>query len=114
MPYSDIDDARDPAFIEEAYHEAAADIVAELAPAPDPLPVPDTYSPRAARAELMVFGWLKTTEGGGLTASSLSGVASESYAGMDVIQGIVARTMGSYYKSESSGSAVGVVGPAPW
>lgn len=84
--------------------------VADLAPA-DTEPRSITYMEVARDAEVAVIAFLITTEGGVLKSSSLSGVASESYAGMDAIQGIVGRVMGSYYKK---GSAVGVVGPAPW
>lgn len=94
----------------------AVDVVAELAPAPIPLPVPDTYSPRAARAERTVAGYILATDSGAVKSSSLSGVASETYAGFEAVQGIVARIMGSYYKeavsAESSNTAF--VGYTPW
>lgn len=98
MPYSDLDDARDPAALEEAYHEAAADAVQRFAPAPDPMPVPDTYSARAARAEMLIFNYLRQTKGGVLTGKSLSGLGSKSFASdMKAIKSIVKDTMGTYY-----------------
>ncbi len=100
MAYSDFDDARDPALLEEAYHEAAADAVQHWAPAPVPMPVPDTYSPRAARAEILVFNYLQQTSGGVVTAESLSGVGSSSFVGdMSALKAIVKDAMGVHYRA---------------
>ncbi len=100
MAYSDIDDARDPAALEEAYHEAAADAVQRWAPAPVPMPAPDTYSARAARAEMLVFNYLVQTSGGVVTGKSLSGLGSQSFAGdMGALKAIVKDAMGLYYRA---------------
>ncbi len=103
MAYSDIDDARDPALLEEAYHEAAADAVQRWAPAPVPMPEPDTYSARAARAEMLVFNYLRQTSGGVVTGKSLSGLGSKSFAGdMSTLKAIVKDAMGLYYRASAS------------
>lgn len=100
MPYSALNDARDPALLEEAYHGAAADAVQRWAPAPVTIPVPDMYSARAARAEMLVFDYLRQTSGGVLTGKSLSGLGSKSFAGdMSTIKAIVKDAMGAYYRA---------------
>lgn len=77
----------------------AADIVQQLAPVPVPLPVPDTYSPRAARAERLIRNFLVQTSGGAVTSKSLSGLGSKGLASMSAVKSIVAGAMGPYSKS---------------
>lgn len=77
----------------------AADIVQELAPAPALLPVPDTYSPKAARAERLIRNFLVQTSGGAVTSKSLAGLGSKTLSSLPAIKSIVAGVMGSYSKS---------------
>lgn len=88
--------AVDPA---DDYLAIAADIVRDLAPVPSPLPIPDTYSPRAARAERLIRNFLVQTSGGALTSKSLSGLGSKGLASLPAIKSIVAGVMGAYSKS---------------
>ncbi len=77
---------------EQHYLEVAAAAVQELAPAPDPLPAPDTYSTRAARAERLLLGWLRTTKGGIPGATG-----SKTFSSLPVVQNLVRSAMGPYY-----------------
>ncbi len=79
----------------------AARLVQRHAPAPDPLPSPDDYSPAAKDAELMVGAWLWET--GGFKTSTSKGIdvirRGESYADLSAVKRIVAQTMGPYSSS---------------
>ncbi len=80
---------------EALYLGVAADVVQQLAPAPDP--VPADYPARAARAERLLLGWLRATRGGVLTSKSVSGVASKAYAKNPEVRALVASAMGPHY-----------------
>jgi hypothetical protein len=85
---------------EQAHYLAvAADLVQRLAPAPDPLPDPDTYSPRAARAERLLLNYLTQTKGGTLSAKGgIPGAAgSKTFASEPAVRAIVKGVMGDYY-----------------
>ncbi|QIN79601.1 hypothetical protein GBA65_14930 [Rubrobacter marinus] len=74
--------------------------VRRLAPPPD---LADDEYPEAARdAEVAVIQFMIATEGGVLKSSGLSGVSTDSYAGLDAIQRMVASAMGSYYVGEEA------------
>ena len=90
--------AVDPA---DDYLLAASDLVRRFAPPPtDPTLLSD-YNQRAARAERMVAGYLKATQG--FKTNTSKGVdtlrKSESYGDLSVIKKMVAETMGSYAKT---------------
>ena len=107
MPYSDIDDIKDADVLAETYHETAADLVQRYAPTPDPLPAPDPYSPRAARAEILITNWLTQTKGGVLSSKSLGagGYSSSkgfTSGGLAVVRGIIRDSMGVYYAGSGS------------
>ena len=96
MPYYDPETAES---TEDFYLGIAADTLQRLAPAPDPLPTPDTYSPRAARGERLLYDYLSSTQGAGIT--SVSGdPGSVSFASMSAIRDIVRGAMGTYYTAD--------------
>lgn len=100
---------------EEAHYLAvAADLVQLYAPTPDPPPTPDTYSPKAARAERLLLNWLTQTSGGVVSGESLSGVGSTSYSGeaKKVARQIVRDTMGDYYRGGAYTTTVASSFPA--
>lgn len=82
----------------------ASDLVALHAPAP-PNPTPD-YFAKAARAERLVFGYLKAT--GGYKTSTSTGLdvlrRGESYGKLDEVEKIIRRSMGSYAKDSGASS----------
>lgn len=94
---------------EDIYRRIAADVVAELAPPPEPETV--EYQEKAADAEFLVLEWLKSTKGGILTSKSLSGLGSKSFADMKPVRSIVRAQMGSYYSGGSLNK--GYVGAFP-
>jgi len=107
MPYFDIDTLNDAEATLEDYLAIASDMVQKYAPTPDPLPDPDTYSPRAARAERLVLNYLSQTQGF-IEGASLTGTGSVSFSenGMKNVKAIVRETMGSYYAAGGSYSIV--------
>ena len=91
--FSDIPEAKQDRYLRQAYRT-----VARLAP---PLsPGDEAYREAARDAELAVVEYLLTTGGGTLKSSALSGVSTESYAGLDAVQRMVANAMGGYYVGE--------------
>ncbi len=104
MPYFDPATAES----EERHHlGVAADIVQELAPAPSPLPSPDTYTPRAARAERLLLNWLASTRGGTLSAKGgiPGATGNKTFSSLPVVQDLVASAMGPHYQGPGSGDA---------
>lgn len=83
---------------EELYAGVATDLVEKYAPEPDPLPSPDTYTPKAKRAQQLIYNWLMSTSGGTVSSESLSGLGSTSYdaKALSVARGIVRDTMPEY------------------
>ncbi len=77
--------------------EDAAQMVAVMAPSPDPLP--GVYPRMARRAELRVFDFLWTTSGYKKGFSKGVDVLrrGETFGGIVDVEGIVAGTMGDYY-----------------
>lgn len=90
---------------DDDYLAIASDMVRDLAPPPDPLPVPDTYSPRAARAERLLLRYLSSTDGGVFKSKSISGAVAFSYNDDTQVRKIVAASMGDYFKGSDSGSS---------
>ena len=108
MAYSDIDD-----FLEgfpsaqgneiranDALEDAAA-LVQRYAPAPVPLPTPDDYSEKAARAERRVAAYLFETGGYLSSKSAISPVGgSKGFRGLKDVLDIVEVAMAPYYVGE--------------
>lgn len=96
----------------DIYARIAAEIVAELAPPPDPETT--EYQDKAADAEFLVLEWLKATKGGTLTAKGgiPSATGSKTFSEMKVVRSIVRGQMGEFYTGGSAAS-VGYVGAFP-
>lgn len=109
MPYYDPATAESE---EEHYLNVAADIVAELAPPPEPETL--EYQDKAARAERLLLNWLTATKGGTLTAKGgiPSATGSKTFSEMKVVRSIVRGSMGEFYTGGSVAS-VGYVGAFP-
>ena len=98
--FSDIPEAKQDRYLRQAYRT-----VRDLAPSPDPSN--GEYREAARDAELAVVEFALTTQGGILKSSALSGVSTESYAGLDAVQRMVANAMGSYYVGQAVETPVG-------
>lgn len=107
MPYFDIDNHADAEATAEDYLAVAADVVQQLAPAPDPEPA--SYAERAARAERLVYNWLVSTKGGALSAKGgiPGATGSKTFASLPVVRNLVAGAMGAYARTgeEAAGGA---------
>jgi hypothetical protein len=75
--------------------------------APGPVPVDEDYRETARDGETAVLDFMLTTQGGILKSSALSGVSTDSYAGLDAVQRIVGHTMGGYYVGEGAAPSNG-------
>ncbi len=102
MPYATSSQAEEYAglsgfeYRDEVLLRTAARLVQKHAPAPVPEPV--GYAETAADAEVMVFGQLNENPGT-YSSVSLSGVASLSYEGHEVVLDIIKQAMGPYTRS---------------
>lgn len=83
--------------VEQHYRHVAGELVQSWAPAPDPEPA--DYPTKAARAERLVYDYLRATGGAVIDSRSLSGVGSKAFntKGLDTVRRIVADAMGDYY-----------------
>lgn len=93
--------------------EDAAQMVANLAPPPSPLP--GDYARMARRAELRVFDYLWSTGGFKKSASKgLGGLSKgESYADLGAVKAIVSAAMGPYAAASGQAASVAVASTFP-
>ena len=83
------------------YAVAAAAIVADLAPAPDP--ETEDYIEAAEVAEFLVYNHLKLTGGASVTSKSARGL-SASFTDIEKVKALVAPVMGDYFTGTTVGA----------